>query len=167
MARTVTEILISRDDVGPLKFLHIKRGNLLDHDLHNKEFPLTLAISHQYRKCIDYILSLKLQAQSFLIRRKYNCPISAAIRRNDYKTMEQHVTLVEFPYIANKKIHKSISYIHPAVDKQRPEIVKLLLRNGAMVNLLDNNNNTPVHYVSDIPILKILIAHKARLDVVN
>ncbi|EFX61028.1 hypothetical protein DAPPUDRAFT_340766 [Daphnia pulex] len=167
MARTVTEILISRDDVETLKFLHIQRGNLLDHDLHNKEFPLTLAISHQSRKCIDYILSLKPKAQSFLIRRKYNCPISAAIRRNDYKTMEQLVTLEEFPYIVNKKIHKSISYIHLAVDKRRPEIVKLLLQNGAMVNLLDNNNNTPVHYVSDIPTLKILIEHKARLDVVN
>ncbi|EFX75097.1 hypothetical protein DAPPUDRAFT_250962 [Daphnia pulex] len=89
MARTVTEILISRDDVETLKFLHIQRVNLLDHDLHNKEFPLTLAISHQSRKCIDCILSLKPKAQSFLIRRKYNCPISAAIRRNDYKTMEQ------------------------------------------------------------------------------
>jgi hypothetical protein len=81
--------------------------------------------------------------------------------------MEQLVTLEEFPYIINKKINKSISYIHLAVDKRRPEIVKLLLRNGAMVNLLDNNNNTSVHYVSDIPTLKILIAHKARLDVVS
>jgi ankyrin repeat protein len=38
MARTVTEILISRDDVETLKLLHIQRGNLLDHDLHNEEF---------------------------------------------------------------------------------------------------------------------------------
>ncbi|EFX62206.1 hypothetical protein DAPPUDRAFT_337271 [Daphnia pulex] len=167
MARTVAEILISIDDVETLKLLHIQRGNLLDHDLHNEEFPLTLAISHQARKCIDYILSLKPKAQSFLIRRKYNCPISAAIRRNDVRTMEQLVTLEEFPYIVNKRITKSVSYIHLAVEKGRPEIVKILLQNGALVNLLDNNGNTPVHYVSDIPILKILIAHKARLDVVN
>ncbi|EFX62301.1 hypothetical protein DAPPUDRAFT_337140, partial [Daphnia pulex] len=146
MARTVTEILISRDDVETLKLLHIQRGNLLDHDLHNEEFPLTLAISHQARKCIDYILSLKPKAQSFLIRRKYNCPISAAIRRNDVRTMEQLVTLEEFPYIVNKRIHKSVSYIHLAVEKGRPEIVKILLQNGAMVNLLDNNGNTPAHY---------------------
>jgi ankyrin repeat protein len=127
MARTVTEILISRDDVETLKLLHIQRGNLLDHDLHNEEFPLTLAISHQARKCIDYILSLKPKAQSFLIRRKYNCPISAAIRRNDVRTMEQLVTLEEFPYIVNKRIHKSVSYIHLAVKKGRPDIVKILL----------------------------------------
>jgi hypothetical protein len=43
--------------------------------------------------------------------------------------------------------------------------VKLLLRNGTILNLLNNNNNTPVHYVSDIPTLKILIAQKALLDV--
>jgi hypothetical protein len=113
MARTVTEILISIDDVETL--LHIQRGNLLDHDLHNEELPLTLAISHQARKCIDYILSLKPKAQSFLIRRKYNCPISAAIRKNDVRTMERLVTLEEFPYIVNKRIHKSVSYIHLAV----------------------------------------------------
>jgi hypothetical protein len=81
--------------------------------------------------------------------------------------MEQLVTLEEFPYIVNKRIHKSVSYIHLAVEKGRPEIVKILLRNGALVNLLDNNGNTPVHYVSDIPTLKVLIAHNARLDVVN
>ncbi|EFX62306.1 hypothetical protein DAPPUDRAFT_337133, partial [Daphnia pulex] len=81
--------------------------------------------------------------------------------------MEQLVTLEEFPYIVNKRIHKSVSYIHLAVEKGRPEIVKILLQNGALVNLLDNNGNTPVHYVSDISTLKILIAHNARLDVVN
>jgi ankyrin repeat protein len=81
--------------------------------------------------------------------------------------MEQLVTLEEFPYIVNKRIHKSVSYIHLAVEKGRPEIVKILLQNGAMVNLLDNNGNTPAHYVSDVPTLKILIANKARLDVVN
>ncbi|EFX66059.1 hypothetical protein DAPPUDRAFT_332578 [Daphnia pulex] len=36
-----------------------------------------------------------------------------------------------------------------------------------MVNLLDNNGNTPAYYVSDIPTLKILIANKARMYVVN
>jgi hypothetical protein len=45
--------------------------------------------------------------------------------------------------------------------------VKILLQNGGLVNLLDNNGNTPVHYVSDIQTMKVLIAHKARLDVVN
>ena len=54
-----------------------------------------------------------------------------------------------------------------AVDKRHPEILKVLLKHGAMVNLLDNNGNTPAHYASDIPTLKILIAHNARLDVVN
>jgi hypothetical protein len=91
VARRVTEIVISRDDVDTLKFLHIQRGNLLDYDLYNTEIPLTLAISHQSRKLIENILSLKPKAQTFLIRRKYNCPISAAIRRNDYKTMEKLV----------------------------------------------------------------------------
>ena len=54
-----------------------------------------------------------------------------------------------------------------AVDKRRPEIVNILLKHGAIVNLLDNNGNTPAHYASDIPTLKILIAHNAPLDVVN
>jgi hypothetical protein len=72
MARTAIEILISRDDVGMIRFIHEDRQNLLEHDLLNREFPLSLAISHQARNCINYILSLQPKAQIFLIRRKHN-----------------------------------------------------------------------------------------------
>ena len=167
MTRTVTEILISRDDVETLKFIHEQRENLLDHDLHNQEFPLTLAVSHQARKCINYILSLKPKVQSFLIYRKFSYPISAAIRRNDVQTLSALTQLDEFPYIINKRIHKSISYIHLAVEKQRAQIVDILLNNGAVVDLLDNDGNTPAHYARDIPTLKVLIRHFACLDITN
>ena len=116
MARTALEILISRADVENVMFIHNDGQNLLNHDLHNQEFPLSLAISHQARKCTNYILSLQPNAQTFLISRKHNFPIEAAIRRNDYlQTMAILVTLEDFPYIVNQKIHKSISYIHLAV----------------------------------------------------
>ena len=167
MARTALEILISRDDVENVMFIHNDRQNLLDHDLHNQEFPLSLAISHQARKCIDYILSLQPKAQTFLISRKHNCPIEAAIRRNDIQTMATLVTLEDFPYIVNQKIHKSISYIHLAVQKRRAQIVEFLLRNEAFVNSLDNDRNTPAHYASDIPTLKVLIHYGADMELRN
>jgi ankyrin repeat protein len=53
------------------------------------------------------------------------------------------------------------------VEKQRPEIVNLLLNNGAIVNLLDNDGNTPAHYAKDLPTLRILIGHGARLEITN
>ncbi len=128
---------------------------------------MTLAISHQARKCIDYILSLKPKVQSFLIHRKFSCPISAAICRNDVQTLYALTKLDEFPCIPNKRIHKSISYIHLAVDKQRTQIVEILLNNRAEVNLLDNDGNTPAHYAKDMPTLKVLIRYDARLDITN
>lgn len=45
--------------------------------------------------------------------------------------------------------------------------MELLLHNNAAVNLLDNDGNTPAHYVNDVPTLRILIRHGARLYVVN
>ncbi len=71
LARTVIEILISRDDVNSIRFIHIYRNNLLEHDLINQEFPLALAIGHQARNCIDYILSQTSKVELFLIYRKY------------------------------------------------------------------------------------------------
>jgi ankyrin repeat protein len=167
MGRTVVEILISRDDVDTIQFIHFQRGTLLHHDLYSKEFPLTLAVSHQARQCITYILSLKPRAQSFLIHRKFSCPVSVAIRMNDLKTLTALTQLEDFKYIINRQIHKSVSYLHLAVENARPQIVELLLNNGAAVNLLDNEKNTPAHYVSDIPTLRLLIRHGARIDKIN
>jgi hypothetical protein len=98
MGRTVVEILISRDDVDTIQFIHLQRGTLLLHDLYSKEFPLTLAVSYQARQCITYILSLKPRAQSFLTHRKFSCPISVAIRINDLKTLTALTQLEDFKY---------------------------------------------------------------------
>jgi ankyrin repeat protein len=46
-------------------------------------------------------------------------------------------------------------------------MVELLLNNGAAVNLIDNEKNTPTHYISEIPTLRLLIRHGARLDKIN
>jgi len=167
LSRTILEILISRDDVEAIQHIHVERETLLLHDLHNREFPLTVAVTYQARKCIAYILSLKPNAQSFLIYRRFNCPISAAIRKNDLQTLTSLAQLKDYGYIINKRIHKSVSYIHLAVDQAKPHIVEILLRNNAAVNLRDNNGNTPAHYVKDVPTLKILINHGARLDFMN
>jgi len=167
LARTITEILISRDDVNSIRFVHIYKKNLLEHDLVNQEFPLTLAISHQARNCIDYILSQNPKVESFLINRKFSCPISVAIRRNDIKTIRALVELDRFQHIVNTKVHKSLSYIHLAVEKNRHEIADILLYHGAHVNLQDNNGNTPAHFVNDIPTLRVLISHGARLELGN
>ena len=67
----------------------------------------------------------------------------------------------------NQKIHKSISYIHLAVQKRRAQIVEFLLRNEAFVNSLDNDRNTPAHYVTDIPTLNVLIHYGADLELRN
>lgn len=162
MGRTIIEILISRDDVEMIQFIQLQRGTQLLHDLYNKEFPLTLAVNHQSRQCINYILSLKPKAQSFLIHRKFSCPISAAIRKNDLQTLTALTQLEDFAYIINKHIHKSVSYIHLAVEKARPKLVELLLSNHANVNLLDNEKNTPAHNVTDVLTLRILINYGAR-----
>jgi hypothetical protein len=148
-------------------FIQNYRKNLLDHDLHNQEFPLSLAISHQIRKCSNYILSLQPKAQTFLVIRKHNCPIEAVIRRNDVQTVTILVTLEDFPYIVNQKIHKSTTYIHLAVQKRLAQIVEILLRNEALVNSLDNDRNTPAHYASDIPPLKVLIHYGTDLEFRN
>lgn len=150
-----------------IQFIQLQRGTLLLHDLYNKEFPLTLAVNHKSRQCINYILSLKTKAQSFLIHRKFSCPISVAIRNNDLQTLTALTQLEDFAYIINKHIHKSVSYIHLAVEKARPKLVKLLLSNHANVNLLDNEKNTTAHYVTDVSTLRILINYGARLDKVN
>ena len=166
MCRTITEIIISRDNVDWLRFLHEDRLNLLNYDQQNNEFPLTLAISHQARACTDYILSLDLKVHSFLIG-KDSCPIAQAIRRNDLSTITQLSILPYFRTIINRNIHKSISYIHLAVQKRRTKVTHLLLQNGAFVNLLDNHRNTPAHYVEDIPTLRVLIYFGANLTARN
>jgi hypothetical protein len=167
LARTITEILISRDDVNSIRFFHIYKKNLLEHDLVNQEFPLTLAISHQARNCIDYILSKNPKVESFLINRKYSCPISVAIRRNDIDTIRALVELDRFQHIVNTKVHKSLSYIHLAEEKNRHEIADILLYNGAQVNLQNNNGNTPADFVNDIATLRVFISHGARLELGN
>ena len=53
LATTITEIVISRDDVDSIRFIHIYRNNLLENDLINQKFTLTLAISHQAKKFSD------------------------------------------------------------------------------------------------------------------
>jgi hypothetical protein len=70
-------------------------------------------------------------------------------------------------YIVNQKIHKSISYIHLAVQKRRSQIVEILLRNEAMIDAVDNEGNTPTHYASDIPTLRVLIHYGADLTLKN
>jgi hypothetical protein len=121
MARTALEILISRDNVENVMFIHNDRPNLLDHDLHNQEDPLSLAISHQVRKCTNYILSLQPKAQTSLVSRKHNCPIEAAIRRNDVQTMEILVTLEDFPYIINQKY---INQYHISIWQSKNDVPK-------------------------------------------
>jgi ankyrin repeat protein len=116
-----------------------------------------------------YNLHTKSQTERtiFLKHRKFSCPISAAIRKNDLQTLTSLVQLEDFGCVINKCIHKSVSYIHLAVERAKPRIVELLLNNNAAVNLRDNNGNTPTHYVNDVPTLKILINHGARLDMMN
>jgi ankyrin repeat protein len=67
----------------------------------------------------------------------------------------------------NQKIHKSISYIHLAVQKRRSQIVEILLRNEALIDVIDNEGNTPAHYASDLPTLRILIHYGADLTLKN
>ena len=81
--------------------------------------------------------------------------------------MKTLVTLEDFVYIVNQKIHKSISYIHLAVQKRRSQIVEILLRNEALIDAVDNEGNTPTHYASDIPTLRVLIHYGADLTLKN
>ena len=81
--------------------------------------------------------------------------------------MRTLVTLEDFVYIVNQKIHKSISYIHLAVQKRRSQIVEILLRNEALIDAVDNEGNTPAHYASDIPTLRVLIHYGADLTLKN
>jgi hypothetical protein len=53
LGRTIIEIFISRDDVEIIQFIQLQLGTLLLHDLYNKEFPLTLAVSHQSIQSIN------------------------------------------------------------------------------------------------------------------
>ena len=76
---TVTETAISQDDVKLLELLHARENHLLEHVLHNENFPLTVTILKKARKCFDFIISLKPSAQMFLIKREYYCPILWAI----------------------------------------------------------------------------------------
>ena len=89
------------------------------------------------------------------------------IRRNDIDTITMLVELERFSHIVSTKEHKSLLYIHLAVEKNRHEIAEVLLHNGALVDLQDNNGNTPAHFVRNIPTLKLLILHGASLDVGN
>jgi ankyrin repeat protein len=79
-------------------------------------------------------------------------------------TMKILVTIEDFVYIVNQKTHKSISCIHLAVQKRRSQIVEILLLNEALIDALDNEGNTPAHYASDIPTLKVLIHYGAYLQ---
>lgn len=47
------------------------------------------------------------------------------------------------------------------------EIVKLLLANGANVNAIDNDGNTPLHYVRNVEIAKLLVEAGANINAKN
>ena len=165
--RTITEAIIARDDVMLLHAIQLSGRNLLDHDLVNNDFPLTLAINHKARHCIRFILSLEPKIQSFLIFREFSCPITAAICNNDHLSLLQITRLHDFSRIVNMPINVSNFYLHLAVKKGHPKLVRILLENGALTNVRDHNGNTPVHSARDLNSLRALLSYRADLTARN
>ena len=55
-------------------------------------------------------------------------------------------------------------------DDDQPEVVKILLENGANVNLKDSTLNTALHYAAEngnLEIVKLLFEHDVEIDAVN
>ena len=165
---SVTSMAIARDDVILLAKLHYYNNHLLDHDLHNGNYPLDQAIFRKARKCFDFIINLKPMAQSFLIKRDYNCPIKRAIKMSDVESLEKLAQLKDFRYVINEMFTDEekveTTYLHMAVKLKNAKIAEILIKKGANVQIMDEEGNQPIHVARTWEMAKLLWEHKAYND---
>lgn len=158
MGETITEIAITRDDVDMLKIIH-RFKNVLEHDLRNDFFPLKFAIYNRAHKCVKFIINLKPSAQSFLIKREFQCPIMVCIERQDAETLEKLATLKDFANVINEPFKKNrngeTSYLHMAAEQKDARLVKILLNSGVRF-VRDEEGNLPLHLAKTVEIARLL-----------
>ena len=101
---TVTEMAISQDNVQLLELLHANENHLLEHDLHNGNFPLTVTIMKKAQKCFNFIMNLKPSAQMFLFKREYYCPILWSIKKSDVESLKELAKVKDFRQVINEPL---------------------------------------------------------------
>uniref|UniRef100_K3WTT2 Uncharacterized protein n=1 Tax=Globisporangium ultimum (strain ATCC 200006 / CBS 805.95 / DAOM BR144) TaxID=431595 RepID=K3WTT2_GLOUD len=67
----------------------------------------------------------------------------------------------------NTKDEYGYTPLQAAVSYNHTELVVLLLQNGAIATLGDNDNDTPLHRCETVEIAKILLEHGAELNARN
>ena len=74
------------------------------------------------RKCFNFIMSLKPSAQTFLIRREFNCPILRSIHIDNAESLKALAKLRDFRHVVNEPLtlhfKGETTYIHLAVEKK-------------------------------------------------
>ena len=161
--RPVTNIAIDNDNTDIIKILHYHKQHLTN-PWSNKDYAtLAYAIHNRARRCIDFILGLRPPITNYITRRQH-CPIAAAISKYDETTFFQLAQLPHFGALVNIPAYGTTTYLHMAVERKQPKIVKLLLEKGAVVNLKNEEKRTPLQLARDTPTARMLLKAGARIE---
>ena len=133
-------------------------------------FLLNYALSRNMTKVAKTMLDtlpIKQSLLSSLSDKSVQHPITAAIENNRTMIMELLLQSGIFDVDGVTK-NKGDSFLATAVKTGNIDIVKLLLKHGADVNIPNNNFRTAIFHAvesGDLEIMKILIASGAKIDV--
>ena len=102
----------------------------------------------------------------------YTCLNIACSRRHHHvvKTLIEKNKIPDIASLINKKNYKGTSCLLDACIEGNCNIIKLLLQNGANVNIVDLNGNTPLHIASiygKIDAVKLLLEYNANINKKN
>lgn len=156
---------VKHNNIKALKLL-LRFGAKIKVQNNLKETALYWAIKNKNDKIVETILEKK---QKYYLSFKEKKAVL-----NCFKNLDRNLHVLEAlfktPYLkgyANLQDLEGKSLLMKAVAQRNQEIVKLLLKKGAKVNLKDKNKNTALMFSEDYEIIKTLLNHGAKVNAKN
>ena len=153
---TLLHIASGKGDLSMVKYLVSKGADVnIKADIFGQLFtPLTFAADKGHLDIVKYLIS------------KGAIP---SINDLDYSIMEGHLDIVKFlfPLIKNKDVNRLLK---EAIKTNNLDIVKYLVLNGANINQVDKNDETPIFYAvrsNSLSIVKYLLSKGAKFKIKN
>lgn len=96
-------------------------------------------------------------------------PISIAVRKKSAELLEVLLNMGANPNTINQD-HSKTTALMQCSNFNALELAKLLIENGADVNIIDKNGDPVIHwtaYLGQVELTKLLLDHNARTDIVS
>ncbi|XP_060063724.1 uncharacterized protein LOC132544165 [Ylistrum balloti] len=153
------------------KFVHLMSISGKSVDKYNKaqQTPLHLAVELNF---VDAVKTLLLaRANPNLVNKRGENAVHLAVKVRSSDCLDFMIQHSQNKIDLDTRNFEGLAPLHTAVEKNNLEIVDMLLRAGADINILDGKSGkTPLFYAVEhnlLPMIEFLLSHGANVDLAN